>query len=414
MIRKFTILLVCLFLGILSCTETGFIENPERIPVLPANPYNYSKLELPEGSNFILQNNIINIFRSPDGKEIEIFGEHPGSTIKINDLNGNIVIFTKTGSKVNTSNENFFQTKITDKGATLGRVLFYDQALSVNDKISCGSCHHQDKAFADGLKVSKGFGTAFTERNSMAITNPVLQRNLFWDSRARTISDLSLQPVQNHIEMGMELIEELPEKLAQKPYYASLFKEAYGDSNISKERISDAISQFVGSITTSKSKFDKRELNTIEKKGFDVFINHCSSCHSGPNFAAADEPGGAYGSNFGTGEDLRGATNIGLDLISRDNGVGNGRFRIPSLRNIMVTAPYMHDGRFKTIDEVLDFYTSGIKPSAHLDKKFRNPNGSVRFIPINSAEKLALKAFLGTLTDEEMMKNPKYSDPFVD
>ncbi|HMP30152.1 MAG TPA: cytochrome c peroxidase, partial [Saprospiraceae bacterium] len=278
---------------------------------------------------------------------------------------------------------------------------------------SCGSCHHQDKAFADGQKVSLGFTTKLTERNSMAIINPILQNNLFWDSRARTLHDLSLQPVQNHIEMGLEIIDVLPYKLSQKSYYKQLFKDAFGDEDITTERVSEALSQFVGSITSANSKFDKGELTELEKKGLDLFTKNCSTCHSGANFAADDSPGGEYGANFGTGEDLRGATNIGLDLVSKDKGVGNGKFRIPSLRNIMLTAPYMHDGRFKTIDEVLDHYASGIKSSPDLDKKLKNANGSVKFIKMNEAEKLAIKSFLHTLTDYELLKDPKYSDPFV-
>jgi cytochrome c peroxidase len=415
MMKKVLFFIVCIGLIVLSCSKSEIEILEERSPRLPDELYNYSKLELPKGSNQFQGNQVISVFKGPDGRILRMVNPGISNTIFIPDINGNSQEFVKVSEEFfsGLNNNMFFQNNITDKGATLGRVLFYDNALSINNKVSCGSCHHQDKAFADGQTVSLGFTTKFTERNSMAIINPVLQSNLFWDSRARTIHDLSLQPVQNHIEMGIELIENLPTKIKQKPYYEKLFYETYGDNMITTERISDALSQFIGSITTSKSKFDAGNLTQIEQKGFELFTKHCGTCHSGANFAADDSPGGEYGVDFGTGEDLRGATNIGLDMVSKDQGISGGKFRIPSLRNIMLTAPYMHDGRFNSIDEVLDHYASGIKPSSSLDKKLKNSNGSVKFIPINDAEKLAIKSFLHTLTDYEMIKDPKYSDPFV-
>ena len=309
------------------------------------------------------------------------------------------------------------QQEITDKGATLGRVLFYDKNLSQNNTISCASCHNQKLAFTDGKALSPGFRGELTERNSMSIINPILQNNLFWDSRSISIMDLSLKPVQNHIEMGMERLDILEKKVTNIDYYEPLFVEAFGDGSITSDRIGSAISQFVSSITSSNSRFDKGNLNDLERKGQLVFAQKCGSCHAGTNFAADDGPGGAYGMSFesnGSGniENLKGTSNIGLDLITNDVGF-DGKFRIPTLRNIMLTAPYMHDGRFANIDQVLDHYANGIKPNKDLDVKFRDENGKVKFISLSEAEKLALKAFMAALTDNEMINNPKYSDPFT-
>ena len=140
----------------------------------------------------------------------------------------------------------------------------------------------------------------------------------------------------------------------------------------------------------------------------------CSSCHGGGNMSALDGPNDPYGGggSFTAVQDLRGATNIGLDIVYKDNGLGNGKFKIPSLRNIELTGPYMHDGRFKTLEEVVNHYTNGIKPHQHLDVKFTDGKGNVKPLNLNSIEKKAIIAFLKTLTDQEMTKDPKWSNPF--
>jgi cytochrome c peroxidase len=314
---------------------------------------------------------------------------------------------------------------ITNEGAALGRVLFYDKKLSLNNTIACASCHHQDKAFSDGQAISGGFEGRKTTRNSMAILNPITQNNLFWDSRSQSIQDLSLKPIQNHIEMGMENIDFLVKKLEEVEYYAPLFKSAFGNNEITGEKISTAISQFLGSMTTANSKFDAvvrsnssingQKFSDLENLGKDIFFSSkakCSSCHAGANFSAPDGQFDTYGGGSSNGNNPRGTANIGLDLVEKDKGKENGQFKIPSLRNITLTAPYMHDGRFKSLDQVLDHYTDGIKGNANLDPKFRDKNGNLEAIKLNELEKKAVIAFLGTLTDESFIKDPKYSDPF--
>jgi cytochrome c peroxidase len=377
-----------IFIGLaLSCTDSTKSVSDAQVPSLPDQPFDYQNLRLPLGT-------------SPSGSINRDFGFEPGGPVFTNQ-----------------------SLQITPQGATLGRVLFYDKKLSLNNTVSCGTCHHQEKAFADGLQFSQGFEGRTTPRNSMSIVNPVVQNNLFWDSRSQSLHDLSLQPVRDHIEMGMENMDRLVTKLKETEYYAPLFSEAYGSSDITAEKISKALSQFVSSITSNRSRFDMGLQNgfsnytELEKLGHNLFHSdrlQCSSCHGGTNFSALDGPGQPYGGGGGSfgGEDLKGATNIGLDLIYKDQGVGNGRFKIPGLRNVELTGPYMHDGRFSTLEEVIEHYNSGVKPHAHLDPKFLDDNGHVKKLHLTSIEKKALVAFLKTLTDEEMVTDPRWSDPF--
>ncbi len=379
----FTLFLLIIF----ACSDKPLISVNEENLSLPEVPYAYDQLSLPAGSS--------------------VAGSFDDFTFE-----NNVPVFSNN------------KTEITPWGATLGRVLFYDKKLSLNNTVSCASCHHQDKAFADGQQFSTGFEGRVTTRNSMAIVNPVLQNNLFWDSRSKTIHDLSLQPVQNHIEMGMEDLNRLVSKLESTEYYEPLFNKAFGTNEVSPEKISKALSQFVASITTSRSRFDVAQKNNfsnfseLEKMGMHLFNSEkakCSSCHGGGNMSALDGPNDPYGGgggSFTSSQDLRGATNIGLDIVYKDNGLGNGNFKIPSLRNIALTDPYMHDGRFKTLEEVVEHYSSGIKPHAHLDVKFTNGKGNIKPLNLNSIEKKAIVAFLKTLTDPEMIKDPKWSNPF--
>jgi cytochrome c peroxidase len=388
-IFAFAALAALLITGFAACkfTEenTAFSQRPD----LPDEPFDYSLKMSPQFAG--------NIFTDPSGLPITGFGfgfNHQNPVIQ-------------------------------DHGATLGRVLFYDPQLSLNNSISCASCHKQELAFSDGVAASTGFAGKVTPRNSMAIINAGFNQNLFWDSRVQSVAQLATKPIQNHIEMGMEEMIRLTQKLAKVEYYSALFEKAYGDPSITEERIGRALAQFVCSITSSNAKFDREELNgfagfnTMERMGKDLFFSsrtNCNRCHAAPNFAAPDFVGGEYGSNGGTfgggGEDLRGTANNGLDLVYTDQGLGNGKFRIPSLRNIALTAPYMHDGRHKTLEEVIEHYNSGVKPHTHLDKNLRSANGTPLRPDLNSLEKQALLAFLHTLTDEKMMHDEKWSNPF--
>jgi cytochrome c peroxidase len=382
--RRMYFLSFLLVASIFACSDNELSTATEPKLVLPDLPYAYNQLDLPAGAR--IAGNMNNNFEL---------------------INGELV-------PVNTSLD------ITPWGATLGRVLFYDTKLSLNNTVACATCHHQDKAFADGKQFSTGFEGKITTRNSMAIINPISQNNLFWDSRSKTLHDLSLQPVQNHIEMGMENLDRLVAKLEATDYYADLFNKAYGSPEITSEKVAKSISQFVGSITSNRSRFDAGQnnnfsnFNELETLGMKIFNGkgQCSTCHGGSNMAAQDGPGDPYGGSMNGSDDLQGATNIGLELVYKDNGLENGKFRIPSLRNIELTGPYMHDGRFKSLEEVINHYSEGIKPHKDLDVKFKDNNGKVKLLNLTSIEKKALEAFLKTLTDKEMTQNPKWSNPF--
>jgi cytochrome c peroxidase len=295
---------------------------------------------------------------------------------------------------------------LTNDGATLGRVLFYDGHLSKNNLISCGSCHLQSKGFADPAQFSTGFKLGKTTRNSMALSNLALQRAYFWDERATKLEEQVMMPVQNHVEMGIERLEVLPEKLRHVPYYTNLFQAAFGDSEITEQRIRFALAQFLRSMISSNSRYDESRRNQLanfselEKQGMDLFMSWdsragCANCHSGILFDGWNRE------------------NIGLDANPTDMGDGESRFKVPSLRNIAVTAPYMHDGRFNTLEEVIDHYDHGVQMNPSLSWALLDSTGvGARRLGLTPIEKKALVAFLKTLTDETYLKDPKFSDPF--
>jgi cytochrome c peroxidase len=324
---------------------------------------------------------------------------------------------------------------VTNEGATLGRVLFYDKQLSLNNRISCASCHAQKDAFADRNTFSIGFEDKITPRNSMAIVNPILNNSLFWDSRANSIEELVSQPIQNHIEMGMESINELVTKLSAVDYYKPLFLDAYATDIISEDKIVDAMSQFLRSMVSIDSKFDNgmasnfSNYSELEEKGRAIFFSDhakCSTCHSGVNLSAPDGAGAGSAlaglDNFMlqstietdeyAGPTIKGTANIGLDFVYADNGFRDGQFKIPTLRNIALTGPYMHDGRYNSLEEVVEHYSSQIKFHENLDDKFVQ-NGKARQLNFSNDDKKALVAFLQTLTDESFISADRFSDPFM-
>jgi cytochrome c peroxidase len=326
---------------------------------------------------------------------------------------------------------------LTDDGATLGRVLFYDKHLSRNDAVSCASCHLQKAAFADPRQFSVGFQGGHTKRNAMGLANiryshlKGLRPGFFWDERAPTLEAQVLMPIQDAVEMGMTL-EDLERKLAELPYYPPLFEAAFGSPNVTSERIAKAVAQFMRCMVSLDSKYDRaaaRAQSADVSKDFESFTAEenlgkslfmvgmggiaefaCARCHTPPTF------------------NMEKAFNIGLDLKYKDPGLGalgrppnapftpsnDGKFKAPSLRNVALTAPYMHDGRFKTLEEVVEHYSRGVHPHVNLELAFEEtdagqPTSGLRF---SDEQKAALVAFLKTLTDERFVSDPKFSDPF--
>lgn len=313
--------------------------------------------------------------------------------------------------------------RITNEGTTLGRVLFYDVSLSANNTISCASCHQQSNGFSDPDQLSLGFDGERTGRHSMGLANARYYENghFFWDERAATLEDQVLMPIQDHVEMGMNL-EDLVPKLQAQPYYPILFERVFGDSIVTSERISLALAQFVRAMVSHQSKYDVGlsmtngpapntlpNFSDLENLGLQIFTDPqrgaCAGCHSGPL-------------QIGVG-----AQNNGLDRTTTDPGFGavtgnqadEGKFKSPSLRNIAVTAPYMHDGRFASLMEVVEHYNSGVQAHPNLDGRLRiGPNNpQPKRLNLSQQEKDALVAFMHTLTDETFLTTELFSDPFV-
>ena len=308
---------------------------------------------------------------------------------------------------------------ITDAGATLGRVLFYDVQLSANRSLSCASCHVQENGFTDPNTFSIGFEGGLTGRNSMGLSNARYYENghFFWDERAETLEDQVLMPIQDEVEMGMSLTA-LIARLDSIDYYPELFTDAFGDPTINTDRVSKALAQFVRTLVSYESKFDEA-LGSIqgvpaadevfpnftdqENAGFALFNdNGCAACHGTPAHT-----GGA-------------AVNNGLDATTTDLGLAGvtglatdeGKMKVPSLRNIAVTGPFMHDGRFETLLDVVEHYNSGVQNHPNLDPRLRQGPNLPQQLNLTEDEKLALVAFLGTLTDETFLTAEQFSNPF--
>ncbi len=333
---------------------------------------------------------------------------------------------------------------LTNHGATLGRVLFHDRQLSRNRTIACAACHLQSAAFADPLRFSRGFKGKFTRRNSMSLANlrfTNLNGNrpgFFWDERAATLEAQALLPIQDPIEMGMTL-EDLISRLQKLPYYPALFKAAFGSRSITGERVGRALAQFLRSMVSLDSRYDRAAarqdddvvLTKLEQKGQTLFMEGvggiaefaCAMCHVPPTFnmpraqnIGLDPPGTKHTRSLKRGRDL-GLGELGRPSNDPFTPSNDGKFKAPSLRNIALTAPYMHDGRFKTLEQVIKHYSGQVRPHPNLGLAFEENAGDkdkgelgFRF---SKTQRQALVAFLKTLTDKSFVTDAKFSDPFV-
>ncbi len=311
---------------------------------------------------------------------------------------------------------------IIDKVATLGRVLFYDKRLSINDTISCSSCHQQATGFDDPRRFSVGFsGAAFTTAHAMRLGNIRYYQpgSMFWDKRAASVEAQASQPIQHPVEMGFTTaaggIPALIAKMNATTYYPDLFTFAFGDATISEARIQQAFGQFERAMVSYNSKWDteyakvfnananNRGLGTTlagftaqEDRGRQLFIagpNNggagCGACHQPPTFALAAN--------------------------SRSNGLDAGEtvvFKAPSLKNVGLSKAFMHDGRFATLEEVVEHYNSGVKLGPALDTNRLAPNGVPLQLNLSADDKAALVAFMKTLTDNTLTTDARFSDPF--
>jgi cytochrome c peroxidase len=275
---------------------------------------------------------------------------------------------------------------ITNNGATLGRVLFYDKQLSKTNTVSCASCHNPSLDFNDTARLSVGFANGLTARNSMPLLNVRFYASgkMFWDERSNTLEDQVLQPIQNSTEMGLTL-PELEAKVAAQSYYPALFQNAFGSTQVTSDRISKALSQFVRSIVTYQSKYDRvkqgiENFTPAEQQGENIFLNAarpltCASCHTPPMFLTSS-PAGPFAL-----------------LDPNDRGINNqNRFKSGSLRNIATARNLFHNGSVPDVNAML------------------NSNIPAHGVP--PQDRAAILAFLQTLTDNTVRTEQKFSNPF--
>ena len=401
-------LFVAFFLVIISCTD----ETNENIedPPTPEDPF--EELNIPE-EHF----NYANI-QLPAHYNVNSFPEQ--------------MMFQHAANEFDNTPAN---NPITDAGATLGRVLFYDKKLSANGTIACASCHKQEHGFSDPEVFSIGFEGGLTGRHSMGLANArfYFTGKFFWDERAATLEDQVLMPFQDPIEMGLTLTQ-LETIVKDQKYYPPLFEDAFGDDQIDSDRISKALSQYVRSIVSTGSKYDiaRSEVQsaTVDFPGFTEQENYgkrlfffpfelpngdrvsCAGCHVSEAFVGPI-PNGPIGTTASVNNGLDAESTIDLGVYEATGNPNDiGKFKAPSLINIGARPPYMHDGRFATLEEVMDFYSKGIQPHTNLSPILSGSDGWVNNFNMTQDEKEALVAFLHTLTDETMLTAEKYSDPF--
>ena len=317
--------------------------------------------------------------------------------------------------------------------ATLGRVLFYDKSLSSTGKVSCATCHQQQFAFGDDAAFSLGVEDRISKRNTIALGSEVCYSvpyenaynprgtRFFWDNRAGTAKEQIHEAFSNPDVMNMSP-EQMAAAIQAQPFYRPLFEEAYTSGIIINEAtIMFSLQEFVNALVTTDSRFDRAWANTYnggsqltlfdpfpdfsvqENLGKAIYLTHCVDCHG----ETAANP------------HLKAASN-GLDVQPVDPGVGGitlneedmGLFRVPSLRNIALTSPYMHDGRFDSLEDVIEHYSTGIESHDNLHPLLRDADDNPKRFYFTPAEKEALKAFFYTLTDEAFLTAEKYADPF--
>ena len=310
---------------------------------------------------------------------------------------------------------------ITNAGAMLGRVLFFDKNLSVNNSISCASCHLQSHAFDDSSQFSLGFEGGTTDAHAMRLLNAqfYLGEDFFWDRRAPSLESQTTQPIQNSVEMGFDAthggFSSLITKMNELEYYPELFAFVFGSSEITENRVQRALAQYIREMVSTTSKFDTGYAQVFnpnipngnvgmdfpnftneENLGKALFVNPptqggvgCIACHPAPSFALVEN--------------------------SRSNGLDMGEttiFKAPSLKSVALSTHFMHDGRFTTLAEVIEHYNSGIQPGPALDNRL-NPGGNPLRLNLTQEQKNALVAFLETLTDLTTPQQEKFNDPFL-
>ncbi len=306
---------------------------------------------------------------------------------------------------------------VTEEGAELGRFLFYDKILSADSSFSCSGCHRQQSAFADAPnQFSKGIDGKPLRRNTMPLFNLAWYSSYFWDGKAGSLEDQVFHPVRAHNEMNLKW-DLATERIRNSTFYPPKFKSAFGEVIIDSVLIAKAIAQFERTLISSNSKYDQvlrreRYFTSEEYEGFilmnDQTKGDCLHCHTTDGDAlgttARFSNNGLQKANAPSDYPDKGK----MEITGKPEHLG--QFKIPSLRNVAITAPYMHDGRFATLEEVLDFYSEGVNLSTNIDSKMGLAHkGGVQ---LTESEKSSIVAFLKTLTDSTFISNPEFANPF--
>ena len=299
----------------------------------------------------------------------------------------------------------------TVEGIALGKKLFFDPILSGDNTLACAHCHMPENAFTDTSQFSVGIDGQFGIRNSMPLFNLAwnYDERFAWDGKELSLERQVFEPVRNPVEMHSNW-NDVAFKLQNHSEYPELFSQAFGNEEIDSTLVAKAIAQFERTLISANSKFDRYsqnlvELTSQELSGLDVFLNEdkgdCFHCHGNPNNPLWTDNifhNNGLDANF---------TDFGLGAVT-GNPADNGKFKSPSLRNLAFTAPYMHDGRFATLDEVIEFYSTGLQNSATIDPLMKKVDeGGVN---LSTQEKAYLKAFLLTLSDPEFISNPDFQN----
>lgn len=299
-------------------------------------------------------------------------------------------------------NYDFKNNPLSEERFQLGRNLFYDPILSRDNTISCASCHLQQTGFTHvDHDLSHGIDGKIGTRNSSTIMNIAWSKNFMWDGSIKHLDDQAINPITSKVEMD-ETMQNVVKKLQDSEKYKELFKKAFETDKITEQLTLKAISQFLVMLKTSNSKYDKvirkvEKFTEMEKKGYKLFKVHCASCHKEPLFTNNEFE------NNGLTIDTT-LNDMGRMFVTK-NKKDKQKFKVPTLRNVQFTFPYMHDGRFKMLNEVLKHYNNGIVNSETLSKELRKP------MNLTDNERTELVAFLKTLTDNEFLFDKRFRFP---
>lgn len=295
---------------------------------------------------------------------------------------------------------------VTEEGFELGRKLFYERMLSRDSSVSCGSCHQQEAAFIQaGHNFSHGVGNKHGRRNSLPIFNALFKQTFFWDGGVHNLDMVPVNPIENKLEMD-EHLDSVLFRLNNSSSYRRLFKEAFAADTISTKEFLQALAQFMAAMISANSRYDKfvrnegGQLAGDELEGWQLFKAKCSSCHATDLFT-----NGSYRNNGITGDFRFDKGREEITLHERDKG----KFKVPSLRNVEYTGPYMHNGSLETLEEVLEHYNSGMKDSPTLDSIFRQREGAPG-ITISTDEQKKIIAFLKTLSDTAFINDKRFAE----